>query len=489
MNAERAPSATAYRNPPANLEAERALLGALMMNNRAFDSVADIINESHFSDPANAKVFGAIAAAIAADRQATPITLRTGLDGDPDLAAVGGAKYLVALLGSVVNIVNAADYARLLVDLAARRDLIAFANNVIQDAFDLPAGETTADLLNRSDAEITRIAGGNTDNPDMTLSAANALALADWQAADLTEDGGGVSTGIESLNVAMGTMRPGDLIVVAGSTSMGKTALATTIAFNAAAGGNRTAFFTLEMPADQMAGRILTGLTGIPGPRQRRWKLNANQFADLAEAQRKVADYPLVIRYAPGLTLPQLRAGLRRIKRQKGGLKLAVVDYLQIMGTSKTDRYENRTREISAVTMGLKNLAGEIGVPIILLSQLSREGAKRDNPRPILSDLRDSGSIEQDADTVVFVWREHYWLERNPPVQKPNEEGGAYALRLARHQSRLEATAGLGDAIIAKRRHGPVGTARMRFEDSRAWFSDADNGPPEPPPIEMPYSE
>jgi replicative DNA helicase len=481
---------TAFRDPPSNVAAEKALLGALMANNSAFSQVAEIVDSSHFYLPVHAVVFESIARLIEMDRKANPVTLQTAIGADPALAEAGGKRYLAQLAGSVVSIYGAADYARTVVDLALRRRLIDFATATTQDAFDPPAGETSAELLDRADAAITTLAGGAAINPDVTLERANALALADWEKADQSERGMGISTGIPALDDAMGTMVAGDLIVFAGATSMGKTALATAVAYNAAVAGNRVGFFSLEMSADQLAGRILTGLSGIPGPRQRRWKLNADQFGTLTDLQKQLAAVPLVIRHAPGIALSQLRAALRRMKRQPGGLKLAVVDYLQIMGQTKGARFENRTREVADITMGLKNLAGEIGIPILLLSQLSRAGATRDSPKPLLSDLRDSGSIEQDADTVVFVWREHYYLTRNYPTQRANETPEHFAARQQAHNARIEMTKGTAELICAKRRHGPTGSAIVKFMDDRAWFEQLeDRGPPEPPPIDMPYRE
>jgi replicative DNA helicase len=456
-----------FRAPPANIDAEKALLGAIMMNNRCFEQVAEIVEADHFIDPVHGRIYAACKRVIEVGHQANVVTLKTYLERDELLAGAGGMVYLAALCGSVVTLINAGDYAKLIRDLYLKRRLIELGEQLV--AAGLDDDGTAQSLIEAHEARLTDLTAGAQLAKEETFRQAADIALAEWDAAD-RDEGGGVSCGLKAVEDIMGKMQGGDLIFIAGNTSMGKTALATTISMTAAISGARTSFFSLEMSSQQLASRILTGITGIPGPRQRRWKLNEAEWGKLQAAQRKYAELPLTIRFAPGLSLAALRSSCRRMKRK--GLDLVVVDYLQIMGRSRDDRYENRVREISELTMGLKTLAGELQVPIIVLSQLSRENWKRDNPRPQLSDLRDSGSIEQDADTVIFCFREEYFLERNKPVQKETETKEKWCERLANYERRLEACRGLAEAIIAKHRHGPPGTARLAFDGKRAWFED-----------------
>ena len=459
---------SAFRAPPANLDAEKALLGAIMSNNRHLEKVSEFLRPQHFAGAVNGRIYEAILRLNDVGGQASFITLNTYLGGDDLLQRAGGSKYLAETLAAIITTVNVAEYGRIIRDLYLRRRFIEMGEELMNRAYIL--GDESAEvMLEKHEAALTTLSAGAKLAKEESFDEAAGMALEEWRLADLGQEGG-VHCGLESLVDVMGKMQSGDLIFIAGNTSMGKTALATTIAVNAARAGNKTVFFTIEMKSQQLASRIMTGLTGIPGPRQRRWKLTDKEWIKLMDARSEYSKLPLTIRYAPGLSLAALRSACRRMKRN--GLDLVVVDYLQIMGRSSNERYENRVREISELTMGLKTLAGEIEVPIIVLSQLSRDNWKRDNPRPLLSDLRDSGSIEQDADTVIFCFREEYFLERNRPVQRESESKEKWVERLGAHDARLEASRGKAEAIVAKHRHGQANTAFLAFENKRAWFLD-----------------
>ncbi len=461
------PIASGFRALPENREAERALLGALLMRNQVLDRVSDLLKPAHFADPLHGKVYAAIVQLAEADRQANPVTLKGHFENDIDVQRAGGIKYLTGLASAVTNIVNVSDYARIVQDLYMRRAMIQFAQSLADQAYEVDLDGSGAALVERAEVELTALNASGSSAADISLSDAAWKAIDEWESAD-KDDGVGVPTGIPTLEGLIGKARGGGLLVIAGNAGMGKTALVTTIALNAVRQGKRGAFFSLEMSAEQLAGRVLTAHTAIPGPRQRRWKLDEGQMAKLITARGDFEGLPLTLRYVPGLTMPALRSASRRFKRK--WLDFIVVDYLQIMGRTPGVRYDNRVQEISDLTRGMKTLAGELEVPIFLLSQLSRENWKRDNPRPMLSDLRDSGTIEQDADQVLFAYRHEYFLEHRVPEQKDFETDSKFSERRSQWEANLEACRGFAEIIVAKNRHGPTGVAKCKFDAKRAWF-------------------
>jgi len=471
------------RTPPHNYEAERALLGAILMNKRAIERVEEFLQPDHFADPVNGRIYEFCLKLFNQNIDPNPVTLKGYLDKDDLVAPAGGSKYLASLAAGAVTVINAAEYGRIVEDLWRRRQLIDLAESLANEAYSPDPDASAIQTAEWATSQLDLITAAPTQARNIDMPQAVDSTIADWQAAH-KGDAAGISTGLGALDDVVGYLSAGDLIFIAGNTSMGKTALAITLADSIAAeflkraNGVRTAaqkvaFFSLEMPVEQLTTRLLTAKTGIPGPRQRRWNLNDQQWATLISAGDELKKLPLITRHAPGLTLSALRSGCRQLKRKVGGLGLVVVDYLQIMRPA--NERDNRVQQIAALTMGLKNLAGEMGCPFIVLSQLSRENWRRENPRPILPDLRDSGSIEQDGDGVWFCYRHEYFLERTKPEKKENEDDSKFSTRIAKYEADLEKARGVAEVIVAKNRHGPPGIARCKFDAPRAWFSDRED--------------
>ncbi len=478
------------RSPPQNLEAERALLGALLLNNRAFEKVADYLLPEHFSDPANARIFTAMMKLVEQGHQANPVTLKTYLERDELVIAAGGMKYIAGLANSMVTVINAGDYGKLIYDLFLRRELITIGEDMVNDAFVADIDETASTQIEISEQRLFDLASsGSADGGPKSFGSALKEAISLAEAAH-RRDGAlaGVTTGLKDMNDKLGGLHPSDLLILAGRPSMGKTSLATNIAFNAAKDfkstdrpedrGKRVVFFSLEMSADQLANRILAETAKISSHDIRTGKLSNDDFDRLVRASAEIADLPLDIDDTPAVTISAIRTRCRRIARQnkqggESGLGLIVIDYLQLIATSRSERAENRVQEISAITRGLKALAKDLKVPVLALSQLSRAVEQREDKRPQLADLRESGTIEQDSDVVMFVFREQYYLERSgEPQRRDNETSDHHHERIVEWQQRCEQAHNIAEVIVAKQRHGPIGTVRLHFEPNFTHFSD-----------------
>ncbi len=474
------------RIPPHNLEAEQQLLGAILVNNRNLEKVSEFLRPEHFAEPAHARIFEACDKLIGRGQIADPVTLRSLLEHDPALAELGGAAYLAELVQGLVTVVNAEDYGRLVHDLHLRRELIALGEDVVNDAYDVDPDAGALEQIHAAEQKLYDLATvGQTEGGfrDFRRAVIGAIELA--EAAHKREGKlSGVPTGLADMDRKLGGLHPSDLVVLAGRPSMGKTSLATNIAFNAARAyrpgrdelgrpkaedGAVVAFFSLEMSAEQLATRILAEQAQIASHKIRQGELSHEEFQRLVVASQELHSLPLYIDDTPALSVPAVRTRARRLARQHG-LGLVIIDYLQLLRGA--GRVENRVQEISEITRGLKALAKELNVPVLALSQLSRAVEQRDDKRPQLSDLRESGTIEQDSDVVMFVFREQYYLERGEPGRKPEESEEKFADRYERWHQRLEEVANTAEVIIAKQRHGPVGTVRLYFDGNYTRFGD-----------------
>jgi replicative DNA helicase len=469
----------AYRSPPLNVEAEQALLGAILVNNDAFDRVSDFLKPEHFVEEIHRRIFEIAGSLIRAGKVATPITLKTFL-GEHDLGGVTVQQYLARLAADATTVINAFDYGRTIHDLAVRRELIQIGEDVVNVAYDAPVDSSPREQIEEAERRLYAVAeGGRYDGGFQRFSDALKTAV-DMAAKAYERDGhlSGLATGLTELDHKLGGLQASDLVIVAGRPGMGKTALATNIAFNiakafrgetrpdgttAAVDGGRVGFFSLEMSAEQLATRIIAEQSGVPSYKIRRGDITENDFQQVAEAVREMQAIPFYIDQTGGISIAQLTARARRLKRQRG-LDLLVVDYLQLLAGSRSGRNENRVQELTEITTGLKALAKELNVPILALSQLSRQVEQRDDKRPQLSDLRESGSIEQDADVVMFVFREEYYLENRKPREGTEE--------FPEWQRKMDEMHGKAEVIIGKQRHGPTGTVELQFEASLTRFGN-----------------
>ena len=471
-------SSNTYRILPHNMEAEQGLLGALLVDNRGMEKIGDFIKEAHFFMPAHQRIFRAIQTMIDRGQSASPVTLKNYFEKDDDLKDVGGAQYLADLAGSVVNVINIEDYGRTIYDLHLRRELITLGEDVVNEAYDHNLESDANGAIERAEsrlftlAESGEVKGGFVTLRDSVLTAIELAEKAYKTDGHVT----GVTSGLIDVDKKLGGFQKSDLLILAGRPSMGKTALAVNWAFNAAkayaesggAEGGRVAFFSLEMSSDQLATRILSEQSGISGDAIRKGNIKQDDFKAFVEASQKMSQVPLYIDDTPSLSIGAVRTRSRRLKRQHG-LDMIVVDYLQLLrGSGSRQSSENRVLEISEITRGLKAIAKELEIPVIALSQLSRAVEQREDKRPQLSDLRESGSIEQDADAVMFVYREEYYLSRTEP--EPGTE------KHMKWQESMERAHNIGECIVAKQRHGPIGTVKMYFDPNLTRFSDLDPG-------------
>ena len=468
------------RAAPHNIEAEQALLGALLVNNVVYERMGEILQADHFYDPVHGRIYGAIATLINRGQIADPKTLRGLFDNDPALAALGGANYLVDLAANIVTIFNVQDYARLLHDLFLRRQLIELGTDVVNDAFQHDLERTATNQIESTEAKLFELArNGQTDRGFVKLEKALAASIKTAEEAH-KRDGHitGVTTGLRDMDRKMGGLQRSDLLILAGRPSMGKTALATNIAFNAAHAyfktdgreGSGVAFFSLEMSAEQLATRLLGDFSSVPSDKIRRGELKVEDFTKFVEASQTLSRVPLYIDDTPGLSVSGVRTRARRLKRMVPHLGVIVIDYLQLLCGSKG--VESRVQEVSEITRGLKGLAKELDIPVIALSQLSRAVEMREDKKPQLSDLRESGSIEQDADVVMFVYREEYYHARSEPSRRPDEDEGKFNDRHSRWMERGEEVRNVAEVVVAKQRHGPIGSVALQFDGQFTRFSD-----------------
>src|ERR1700691_2327760 len=469
----------AFRVPPHNIEAEQALLGAILVNNDAFDRVSDFLKAQDFSEELHRRIYDIAAQLIRGGKLATPITLKTFL-GEHDLGGVTFAQYLAGVAPEATTTINAADYGRAIHDLAVRRDLIVIGEDIVNGAYDAPIAASPRDQIEEAERKLYAIAeSGRYDGGFQRFSEALAVAV-DMAAKAWERDGrlSGLASGLTDLDKMLGGLQPSDLVIIAGRPGMGKTALATNIAYNIAkahqapvqadgtmksVNGGIVGFFSCEMSAEQLATRILAEQTGISSSLIRRGGISQTEFDKIRDYTIELQRLPLYVDETGGLSISQLTARARRLKRQKG-LDLIVVDYIQLLQGSGKRGNDNRVQEVTEITTSLKALAKELNIPVIALSQLSRQVESRDDKRPQLSDLRESGSIEQDADVVMFVFREEYYLA--------NKEPRAGTPEYEKWQLDMSLVHGKAEVIIGKQRHGPTGTVELQFEASLTRFGD-----------------
>jgi len=461
-----------YRSAPHNIEAEQALLGAVLVNNEACDRVSAFLKPEHFFDPLHARLYEAAAALIRAGRPASPVTLKTYFENDDALAEIGGAPYLARLAASATTIINAEDYGRTIYDLSTRRALIGIGEELVNDAYETLVDSNPKDHIERTEQALYDLAESGKYGQGFQNFGSALTQAVDMAAKAYERDGGlsGISCGLKDIDDKMGGLQPSDLIVLAGRPAMGKTSLATNLAFNVAKAykskhasdgslevenGGVVAFFSLEMSSEQLATRIVSEQAGISSEKIRRGLINEAEFHRLVQVSQELQSLPLYIDDTGGITVAQVAARARRLKRREG-VGLIVVDYLQLLAGSAKASSQNRVQEVTEITTSLKALAKELNCPIIALSQLSRQVESRDDKRPQLSDLRESGSIEQDADVVLFIYREEYYLGKAQPRDNTPE--------FFEWQENMEKITGLAEVIIAKQRHGPTGTIRLQFQ-------------------------
>ncbi|MEA2952462.1 MAG: replicative helicase [Alphaproteobacteria bacterium] len=470
-----------YRSAPHNIEAEQALIGAILVNNEAFYRVSDFLEPQHFFEPIHQKIYDLARSLIRAGKLATPVTLKTFLPGDIDIAGMTVSQYLARLAAEATTIINAQDYGRTIYELSIRRALIVIGEDMVNVAFDAPVDSAPRNQIEDAERRLFELAEtGRYDGGFQRFAQALTTAV-DMAAHAFQRDGklSGMATGLDDLDRMMGGLQPSDLIILAGRPGMGKSALATNIGYNIArawrgevradghtvtANGGVVGFFSLEMSAEQLATRIIAEQTEIPSSKIRRGGISEGDFEKIKDISIELQNLPFFVDETGGLSIAQLAARARRLKRQRG-LDLLVIDYLQLLQGSNKRSSENRVQEITEITTKLKALAKELNVPILALSQLSRQVESRDDKRPQLSDLRESGSIEQDADVVLFVFREEYYHQ----MRKPSE---SQADKFAEWLAEGEKVHGKSEIIIGKQRHGPTGTVELQFDAEVTRFSN-----------------
>ncbi|SEC04693.1 replicative DNA helicase [Rhodobacter sp. 24-YEA-8] len=458
---------------PQNIEAEQQLLGAILVNNDIYDRIASVVKTEHFYDPVHRRIFDIAASRIQRNALASPVTLKAFLEEDEGLKELGGAAYLVRLAGAAISAFAARDYAQMIYDLAVRRELIQLGKDIADRAGKIDIDSEPRAQITEAEQRLYKLGEQGVAErgfQSFLKAATDAVNVAN---AAYQRGGGlaGISTGLVDLDKKMGGLHESDLIILAGRPSMGKTSLATNIAFNVAKAykrgrkpdghegaveGGVVGFFSLEMSAEQLAARILSEASEVPSEQIRRGDMTEPEFRRFVDAAKSLESCPLYIDDTPALPISQVAARARRLKRTHG-LDVLMIDYLQLLKGSSKSSEANRVQEVSEITQGLKAIAKELNVPVIALSQLSRQVESREDKRPQLSDLRESGSIEQDADVVMFVYREEYYKEREKPGDHELEKMAAW-------QQIMEQCHGKAEVILGKQRHGPIGSVELSFE-------------------------
>lgn len=479
-----APAAPRYVLPQ-DEQAEQALLGALLQDNRILEKFGEFLRPTHFAVPVHGRIYEAVTKLIDRGQQANAVSLKAYFQADTDLAHLGGGEYLADLLGAVVTVRSAPDFAAQIRDCYLRRELITHSDETICEAQTHEIETSATSLIEAAEARLFKLAeeASGAENRTISLFGAAKLSLASAEAA-WKRDGAlvGVTMGLRDMDHLLGGLRAPDLVILAGRPSQGKTALATNIALAAASAYRRSSgkdgaavgFFSLEMSAEQLATRIMAEGAEVASNLILKGDIQESQFRRVAAATYRLEDIPLMIDDTPALSISQVRARARRLKRQFG-LGLIVVDYLQLLRAS-SKQADNRVLQVTEITSGLKAIAKELSVPVLALSQLSRKVEERDDKRPQLSDLRESGSIEQDADIVMFVFREEYYLEREEPTSLKYPDREKYNDAWTKWDQRCKEAHGTAEVIIGKNRHGPIGTVKLYFDGSLTRFSDLAEG-------------
>lgn len=472
-----------HRTPPYNLEAEQGVLGMLLVDNRHLEKINDFLRPEHFSNAAHGRIFDTMVKMIERGLEAKATTLKDYFEKDEGLKEVGGVRYLVELATEVPLLNDIKDYGQTVYDRYLRREIIRVNQEVATMAYTYNLEQAASDIITEAESQLFRLAesgmGGGGGFVTLRDSIKVAIDIAK-KAYESDTHVTGITTGLKDLDEKLGGLHPSDLLILAARPSMGKTSLAVNIAFNAAKKyaatggkeGGRVAFFSLEMSADQLATRILADEANISGDSIRKGNIKEQDFINFVQAAQTLASVPIYIDDTPALTIGAVRTRARRLKRQYG-LDVLIVDYLQLLQGSGSRQSEgNRVLEISEITRGLKAIAKELQIPVIALSQLSRGVESRDDKRPMLSDLRESGSIEQDADCVMFIFRREYYLSREEPMRRSGEDDSKFNERYQQWQEDLGECSNTAEVIVAKQRHGPIGTVRLFFDSNVTRFSD-----------------
>lgn len=481
-------SASGARALPANVEAEAAFLGAVLIDNRVIEELTTNLSPAHFFEPVHVRIYERILQLLDRKAVVTPVTLKPYFEADEALKELGGAAYLARLTADGQGLLAPRQLAEQIYDLALLRELVQVGRNLVTAAMDTSESVEPLEQIERAESALYAVAeGAGVQSEAQSFAAATRTAIEAIEKA--LKSGGhiaGKTTGLTSVNEKIGGLHDSDLIILAGRPGMGKTSLVTNIAFNAAdrmrrdladgieakaSVGAGVAFFSLEMSADQLATRILAEQSGISSEMLRMGKISRDDFQSLSFASQRLAELPLYIDDTPGLSIAALRTRARRLKRRHD-IGLVIVDYLQLLQGTNRSGNDNRVNEISEISRGLKTLAKELQVPVIALSQLSRAVEQREDKRPMLSDLRESGSIEQDADMVWFVFREDYYVMSREPKQPVDGDDAKTHEAHAAWQAEMERVYGLAELIVAKQRHGSTGKVRLRFEPRITRFSD-----------------
>jgi replicative DNA helicase len=466
---------------PANIEAEQQLLGAILTNNDVYDRIASLVKSEHFFDPVHQRIFEKAAARIQKNALASPVTLKPFFEDDEGLRELGGPAYLVRLAGAAISAFAARDYAQMIYDLAVRRELIALGRDISAKAAKVDIASEPKEQITEAEQRLYKLGEQGVAERGFVSFLKAATEAVNVANAAYQRGGGlaGISTGLIDLDKKMGGLHESDLIILAGRPSMGKTSLATNIAFNVAKAyrrgrkhdgsegavdGGVVGFFSLEMSAEQLAARILSEASEVPSEKIRRGDMEEFEFRRFVEAAKELEACPLYIDDTPALPISQVAARARRLKRTHG-LDVLMIDYLQLLKGSSKASEANRVQEVSEITQGLKAIAKELNIPVIALSQLSRQVESREDKRPQLSDLRESGSIEQDADVVMFVFREEYYKEREKPSDHDLDA-------MAKWQEVMAQCHGKAEVILGKQRHGPIGTVELSFEGQFTRFGN-----------------
>ncbi len=473
------------RSPPSSSAAESGVLGSILMDERVYDHVADFLEARHFASELNARIFSVIVTLIERGETVNPVTVHPYLAADDLLDAAGGMKYLVGLSSGLVTRGNAAAYGKVVYDAYLRREMLSIASEAVERAYSSDTEVSATAELEAVEQRLFDLATlGAREDTLVTAGAAAGRAIAQIEAA--YRRGGGIigtPTGLRDLDGKLAGLHPSDLIILAGRPSMGKTALALTIAVNAARyfrdtdrpedQGKQVVFFSLEMSSEQLMGRLISAITRIDHHRLRNGHLSQQDMEAVVAAQAEIDTLPLSIDDQPATSASAIRVRCRRLaRRKKKAVGLGVIDYLQLMAPPVKKGEHNRVQEVSAITGGLKACAKSLRIPILALSQLSRAVEQREDKRPQLSDLRESGSIEQDSDVVMFVYRDEYYLQRLQPKERADDSAGRLAERQAKWEDLMELAANKAEVIIGKQRHGPTGTVDLYFDGRLTWFSD-----------------
>ena len=477
-----APQQAQMQEMPHNFEAEQGLLGMLLIDNTNLEKINEIVRPKHFSHPSHQNIYATIEKMVETGLEAKHTTLKDYFEKDEGLESVGGAKYLEALANEVPLLNNIHDYATTIYDRYLRREIIRMNQDISSEAYNFTIDKNANQIIEQAESQLFSLSESGVSQGGFQTLRDSIITAIDIAEKAYKSDGHvtGITSGLTDLDHKLGGLHNSDLLILAARPSMGKTSLAVNVVYNAAkayatSGGTQggiVGFFSLEMSAAQLATRLLADESGISGDDIRKGNIKETDFRKFVEASQKLSQVPLYIDDTPALSIGAVRTRARRLKRQYG-LNMLVIDYLQLLqGSGSAQSSGNRVLEISEITRGLKAIAKELSIPVIALSQLSRAVEQRDDKRPMLSDLRESGSIEQDSDVVMFIYRREYYLSREEPEKKPGEDDGKFNDRYAQWQADLSNCNNVADVIVAKQRHGPIGTVSLHFEASVTRFSD-----------------